>query len=236
MAEPGSAIIAAAGLHGSAHVHAIRYGNRGTPAYRKAYSQHIGRFLSAVREAGKGVRKDTSDELRDAHGRWTRMMEAAGAKLHGTTGITGLSRDQVVSKVRDILDSAAGHTPGASRAASYTAALAGKVAATVVPGLPGEVANSAEAHVASATGYVIHKVLAHPAWRRLAAFSVLRLRKSLDGNEADQLKGIVANAIADIRLHPRIAHDDAALAAVARGAHRHLHDRLCALKEQTWPV
>ena len=230
--EPGSAVIAAAKLHGSAHVHAIRYGYRGTPAYRKAYSQHIGRFLSAVREAGRGVRKDASDELRDAHGRWARMMEAAGAKLHGTTGITGLSRDRVVAKVRDILDSSTGHTPGESRAASYTAALAGKVAATVVPGLPGDVASSTEQHVAQATGYVIHKVLAHPGWRRLAASSVLRLRKSLDGEEADRLKEMVASTIADTRLHPRIAYDDAALAAVARGAHQHLHDRLCALKGQ----
>jgi hypothetical protein len=52
-AEPGSAMVAAAGLHGSAHCHAIRYGYKGTPGYKQAYSQHIGRFLSAVRSFGK---------------------------------------------------------------------------------------------------------------------------------------------------------------------------------------
>ncbi len=52
--EAGSALRAAGELHNSAHVHAIRYGDRGSPGYRKAYSQHVGRFLSCMRDFQRG--------------------------------------------------------------------------------------------------------------------------------------------------------------------------------------
>ena len=162
-------------------------------------------------------------------------MEAAGAKLHGTTGTVGLSRDQVVSKVRGLLDTAAGHTGETPRIASYTGALIGRAmqATGGLAGVPDEVANQAYHHVKIATAHVVSKVLHHPAWRRLATAAVLKkgeISKALTSDEADGLKGIVAGVIADTRLHPRVGYDDAALGAVARGAYRHCHDRLCALK------
>jgi hypothetical protein len=52
--EAGSALRAAGELHGSADVHAIRYGDRGTPGYRRAYSEHVGRFLSCMRDFQRG--------------------------------------------------------------------------------------------------------------------------------------------------------------------------------------
>ena len=53
--EAGSAIRAAGELHQSAHVHAIRYGDVKTPGYKKAYSQHVGRFLSCMRDFQRGA-------------------------------------------------------------------------------------------------------------------------------------------------------------------------------------
>ena len=40
------------------------------------------------------------------------------------------------------------------------------------------------------------------------------------------LKDHVARLIADTRLHPRVAYDDQALAAVAHGAYQHLRGRI----------
>jgi hypothetical protein len=168
------------------------------------------------------------DEVRDAHGRWMQGLIDRGAKPYGTTGITGMSRDQVKAKVRGFLDENLGHTVG-PRPVTYSAAIAARLAGTVL-GLPVDTQVEAEKHIASATGFVTGKVLAHPAWRRLAARVIVRLRKSLEPDEAEELKGVVSGVMADTRLHPRVSCDDAALAEVARGAYRHCHDRLDALK------
>ncbi len=176
------------------------------------------------------------DEARDAHGRWMQGLIDRGAKPYGTSGITGMSRDQVIGKVRGFLDKNLEHTVG-PRSVTYTMALAAKVGSLVtsqILGLPADTQVEAEHHIASASGYISAKVLAHPATVRMvakAAKGVARIiRKALDPDEEDELKGIVAGVIADTRLHPRISCDDAALSQVARGAYKHCHDRLCALK------
>jgi hypothetical protein len=184
-----------------------------------------GLFFREISKIGPG------DEARDAHGRWMRELIDRGNHLHGTGGIVGLSRGQVVEKVRGLLDTVLSHSEGLSRAGTYSGAIATRVVANVI-GLPGSevLSPDLEHHVASATGYIAHKVLAHPAWRRLATAVITRVKKSLDDDEAESLKGIVSGVIADTKLHPRVSCDDAALAEVARGAYQHCHDRLCALK------
>lgn len=157
-------------------------------------------------------------------------MAERGNRLYRTSGLTGLSRDQAAAKVRDLLDGALKHNEGLSRVGSYTGALAAKVT-SYVTGLPIEESAQLEHHLASAAGFLAHKVLASPAWRRLAARAITSIKKSLTPNEAEDLKGIVANVITDTRLDPRISCDDAALAEVARGAYQHCWDRLCALKQ-----
>lgn len=231
--EPGSAMRAAGALHGSAHVHAIRYGEKGSKTYRRAYSQHVGRFLSCLREVSKA---GPADEARDNAGRWSGAGQSLRSKLYGTTGVVGLSRAQVVSKVKGLLDGALSHEEGLSRKVTYPAGLAGiatRVAQMVLPGnaIPEDVAASTQKHVAHATGYVIHKVQAHPRFQRLAVKAMTHLRKGLDQPEGEELKDLVATTIADTSFHPRVACDDGALAAVAHGAFRHCHDRLCALKQ-----
>lgn len=181
-------------------------------------------------------RKDgPADEARDAHGRWMRDL-LDRHQPYGTTGIVGLSRDQVVGKVRGLLDHALSHSEGLPRVGTYAGALATKIGATVLgyaTGVPGpeHLAPNLEAHIAAASGYVTHKVLSHPAWRRLATTAVLRVKKNLSSGEDDELKGIVAGVIADTRLHPRVCCNDTALARVAHGAYQHCYSRLCALKD-----
>ncbi len=226
--EPGSAVRAAGALHGSAHVHAIRYGEKGSKSYRRAYSQHVGRFLSCLREVSKS---GSADEPRDQSGRWS--SGSGSAKPYGTTGTVGLNRGQIVGKVRGFLDAASSHTDDLPRAASYAGTVAAKVAgaAAGMAGAPPDVQDQLTAHVAHATGYVARKVLGHPGLKALATKVLTRMRKSLESADQNELKGIVANVVADTSLHPRVSCDDAALAQVARGAYRHCHDRLHALKQ-----
>lgn len=51
--KPGSAVRAAGKLYGSAHVHAVRYGEPKSKEYKQAFGQHIGRFLTLVRQHGR---------------------------------------------------------------------------------------------------------------------------------------------------------------------------------------
>jgi hypothetical protein len=188
--------------------------------------------------------KSTEDERRDAMGRWTRAMERKGVTLHGTTGILGLSRDQVMAKLHDILDGASGGTPILGH---HLARLAGTVSGFAigsVGGVPPDVtqhvthhaANSAE-HVREALGQVIGKVLEHPRYKALAEKARLRdkhrVRKGLDATDAQELKNILVAAMADSRLPSQVNYSDAALTAVATGAYRHLSNRICALCDAT---
>lgn len=229
-AEPGSAMVAAAGLHGSAHVHAVRYGHQGTKPYRQAYGQHIGRFLSAVRSFGKTpkVTKSRDDELRDAQGRWSAAAEAAGAQPYGTSGTLGLDRGAVKSKVRSMIDS----VKPALHPTKLVGAAAGMAAARY-GFAPGEIADLTQAHVAEATGHIVGKVKEHPAFKRLVTRVAIhrsdKVEKELDPRADDELKNIVAGAIADTKMHPHVSYSDHALATVARSAHRQLHDRICAM-------
>ncbi|MDE2096233.1 MAG: hypothetical protein KGL39_03240 [Patescibacteria group bacterium] len=229
--EAGSAQRAAAQLHGSAYVHAIRYGARGSKEFKRAYSQHIGRFLSCVRAAGR-VEK-TADEPRDSRGRWA------------TGGAVGLTSGDVKAKVRvmldrakrgavrtrDIIDAAAEHQPGDRRVASYTGAVAGTVASAL--GGPQDVAELTRHHVAVATGHVINRVLNHPVAQKLISRASRSLRKGLDPADSGELKELVAKMVADLHLPPQIAGSDTALRDVAVGAYTACRDRLLAVQAQS---
>lgn len=224
--EAGSAQRAAAQLHGSAYVHAIRYGPRNSKEFRRAYSQHIGRFLSCVRNAAR-VQKSTS-EPRDGRGRWT------------TGGTVGLSRDEVKNKVRtmldrtkqgavrarDIVDAAAGHEPTRPRAASY-AGMAAKLVASA-GGAPDDVSEMTGRHIATATGHVISRVINHPVARGLVERATGLFRKSFAPAEIGELKELVAKMVAEVDLPPQIACSDTALREVAVGAYEISRDRLLA--------
>lgn len=223
--EAGSALRGAGELHASAHVHAIRYGEQGSPRYKQAYSQHVGRFLSCMREFQRGAtdarlgKKFDPDEPRDTGGRW------ADVKIgkYSAGGLTGLNRDEAIKKIRGALDKTVGPH-------GVTGFLAGKLASMSLPGQPAELQDMIEQHVAHATGYLVQKVKNDPHVRRLFVSALAKgsrlFRKSLEPPETIALKGHVARIMADTRLHPRIACDDAALAAVAHGVYRHMHDRL----------
>ncbi|MFI5380731.1 MAG: hypothetical protein ACHRHE_15640 [Tepidisphaerales bacterium] len=172
-------------------------------------------------------------------------MRAKGVKLHDTSGITGLNREQVLTRIRRILDETTGHT-GGSRAARYLGAAAGAVITSgvggLLPGIPTDLQEPAMRHGAeladrltSQTGHIVAKVLEHPAFKRLVKRIVLRkeanIRKALGGEDADDLKNIVAGVMADTRLDPHVTCSDAGLSAVACGAYRHLCDRICALRD-----
>lgn len=229
----GSALRAAGALHASAHVHAVRYGARGSKAYRSAYSQHVGRFLGCMREfqrVGKGF---DPAEMRDRSGRWAASVETGGYTTGGTTGLT---REQVVQKVGRFLkglpDRVVGHEAG-SRVASYGGYAAGK-AAKMVAGMatPPDVADMLEHHVAHATAVVIGKLRNDPKVRKVLITALAKapgmFRKSLEPATTAALKGHVARIVADTCLPPRVACDDRALAAVAHNAYRALHDDLSA--------
>jgi len=237
--EPGSAVVAAGAMHASAHVHAIRYGRRGTKPYRQAYNQHIGRFLSLVRSSGKVQKAGPDKEARDAMGRWTRALERKGIQLHQTAGILGKTREQVVAKIRNILDDAV-QNEGGKRAAKYVGGLAG-LALGSTPGMDTGTTRQAMilgAHAADqireATGTIIGKAMEHPGFKNLAKRVLLRkgiIHKALEDEHCNSLKNIVAGVMADTRLDPHVSYSDGALAAVAHGAYRHLHDRVCALRD-----
>lgn len=225
--EEGSALRAAGAMHASAHVHAIRYGARGSKPYKSAYSQHVGRFLSCMREFQRAPVQKSIDEARDAEGRWTAEAEVGGYKAGGTTGLT---RDQVVQKVRRVLDNAVGYEAG-SRTASYTGFIAGKVAAAVAGmGSPPDVTEQLEHHVAQATGLILGKMRSDPRIQKLLVSAIAKapklFRKALDVGTQSELKGHVARTMADTCLHPRVACDDQALAAVAHGVYQTLHNQL----------
>lgn len=184
--------------------------------------------------------KASPDEPRDVLGRWTRAMRAKGIALHDSGGVTGLSRDQVMDKIKRILDSATGAGKG-SRVARYLGAAAG-VAASSVPGTPTDLVEPAMRHgaeladkLAAHTGHVVAKVIDHPAFRRLITRVILKkdmsIRKELAPDEVNDLKNIIAGVMADTRLDPHVSCSDGGLAAVACGAYRHLYDRICALRE-----
>lgn len=227
--EEGSALRAAGALHASAHVHAVRYGARGSKPYKSAYSQHVGRFLSCMREFQRpAVAKAFSpDETRDAAGRWSAEAEVGGYKAGGTTGLT---KEQVVQKVRRLLDNVTGHVAG-SRTASYGGYVAGKVAAmTAGMGSPPDVTEQLEHHVAHATQLIVGKMRNDPHVRKLFVSAIAKVpklfRKSLDAGMQSELKGHVARVMSDTCLHPRVAGDDQALAAVAHGVYQNLHNHL----------
>lgn len=190
--------------------------------------------LTQNRPKKKAVAKSVEDERRDAMGRWAAQMEAKGVKLHGTGGTTGLSRDQVVGKIKKLLDNRAKAT---AHVVAHGAGFAlGRV------GIPDEIASHAVEHgkmagehVLAQTGYIIGKALEHPAFKRLTAKVVLarkdKIQKGLEGHHCEELKNIVAGVMADTRLDPHVSCSDDALAHVACGAYRHLHDRICALRD-----
>lgn len=179
------------------------------------------------------------DEPRDAMGRWTRAMEAKGITLHGTGGLMGKSRDQVIDKIKNILDDVSGHT-GGSRIARYTGAAVGALLGSA-PGVPTDIMqplmhHSAEAadQIRQTTSLVVGKTLEHPAFKALARRAIFRkkgISKSLHPEEGERLKEIVAGVMADTRMPPHVNYSDPALSAVAQGAYRHLHDRICALRD-----
>ncbi len=182
-----------------------------------------------------------SGEPRDKFGRWVAAMRAKGAKVHDTSGTTGLNREQVLDKVKRILDDATGHQGIGSRTARYAGALIG-AAASAVPGTPPETFSHATTHgaeladqLAAQTGVIIGKVREHPAFKKLTTRIILRekhkINKMLDPLEADQLKNIIAGVMADTRLDPQVSCSDSGLAVVASGAYRHLYDRICALRD-----
>jgi hypothetical protein len=178
--------------------------------------------------------KSVEDERRDAMGRWAAQMEAKGVKLHGAGGITGLSRDQVLTKIKQLLDNKAKTT---AHVAAHGASIAlGRV------GIPDELASHAlehgkiaGEHVLAQTGYIIGKVLEHPAFKNLATKVSTgkkgNVQKALEGEHCERLKNIVAGVMADTRLDTHVSCSDDALAHVACGAYRHLHDRICALRD-----
>lgn len=181
------------------------------------------------------------DEPRDEMGRWTRAMRAKGVQLHGTAGTTGLTREQVMVKIRGMLDEATGHTGTGSRAARYLGAAAG-AAATAITGVLPELQETAMRsgaeladRVASQTGLIVAKVAEHPAFKRLVTRIVLKkedsIIKSLTSDEDETLKNIVSGVMADTRLDTHVTCSDSGLAAVACGAHRHLYHRICALRD-----
>lgn len=231
----GSAVRAASAMHASAHTNAIRYGARGSKEYRRAYGQHVGRFLGAMRQFQRApapvAKMFGTSEARDDHGRWAADVQT-GRYLAG--GTTGLSREQVVAKVRGLLDRASGFRGIGSRLASYSGLIAGKVASAGagMTGTPPDIADLLDQHVALATGHLIAKAKDDPNVRRLIISALSKgtrvFHKALEPAETSALKDHVARIVADTRLHPRVACDDAALAAVAHGVYRHLHDRLSA--------
>lgn len=171
------------------------------------------------------------DEARDAYGRWMQTLIDQGAKPYGTSGITGLSRGQVVEKVLGILDKVAPAKEDVPKVAASLMAMAG---ASLMKA-PLDITDDAARHAANAAGFIISKVRASPAMRRLAVKVIARIRKdtNLSPEEAQELKRIVANVIADTRLHPRVSCDEAVFAQVARKAYAHCSDRLSALKHAT---
>lgn len=215
--EAGSAQRAAAQLHGSAYVHAIRYGERGSKEFKRAYDQHIGRFLSCVRAAGR-VSK-SADEARDARGRWA------------TGGSIGQAAGAVKNMVRAVLDSASDYQPGDRRSVKYMAAAVAR--GTGGLGVPGDVADMAQFHIANATGHVVNRVLSSKAMRRLSAGAAKTFRKSLAPEECAELKELVAKAVAELHFPPQLAGSDQAIRQVAVGAYRHCRTRLETISAQS---
>lgn len=180
----------------------------------------------------KPLFKSAEDERRDAMGRWTADMECKGVELHDTTGILGLSRDQVIEKLHRLIDAVAGSPLLGHRTARLLGAAVG-FAAGRIPGMPAEIQDNAPMaaahmaeHIREATGNVVGKVVEHPQFKELRVKIAIarkrKVQKGLDPTDEQQLKNILVAVMADTRMPSQVNYSDAALTAVANGAYRRL--------------